>query len=181
MSQHLVELDDYASGRMSNEDAAAFEERLFAAPEDEDVRFFDRTHRLMEWLASLGGLTGGATARDVEALRAQGLRVHVVELGSGGNVDVEPWGEDVQIVVFHNTLDLSGYEDVEVEVQNPDGTPIKTFRSVQCDPDSGNIYAVCAAPLAKMAYGDKRRISRITGVRGGSRETIALYDSAPSR
>lgn len=183
MSSRLELLDDYASGHMSDEGAAAFEEAMFTAPEEEDLRFFDRAHLLMGWLASIGALTGGATAQDIEALRAKGLRVHVVELagGGGGTVEVEPWGEDVQVVVFHTTTDLRGFEEVEVEVQNPDGAPIKTFRGVQCDPTNGNIYAVCAPPLAMMAYGKKRRISRITGVRDGKRETIAVYDSAPSR
>lgn len=56
---------------------------------------------------------------------------------------------------------------------------MKTFRGVECDPTSGNIYAICAAPLARMAYAERRRISRITGVRNGKRELIAVYDSAP--
>jgi hypothetical protein len=183
MSTNLARLDDYTSGLLSDDEESALEEEMFASPDDANLRFFDRAHRLLEWLASRAGLASGVTANDIEALVARGVRVHSIEYGGerGSKVTIEPWASEVEVVVFHNTSDLREWQDIEIEVENLDGTHVKTFRGVRPDPTSGNVYGICAAPLAQMAYGDRPRVTRFTGVRGGKREVIAVYESTPAR
>lgn len=180
MSEEIARLDDYVTGVLDDDTAAEFEEEMFAAvaAEPGELVFFDRAHRLLAWLTPRVRLDGPSTGADVEALRAAGLKVHIIELTSE-KTDIDPWPEDVQVVVLACRVDIRGYEDVEVEVENPDGTLVKTFRGVLGEPDTGNVYAICAEPLAKLGYGTKRRISRFTGIRGGRRELITVYDTVP--
>lgn len=183
--KHLESLDDYALGLMPDALAEPFEEALFAAAakgEDDDVRFYDRMRRLVDYVAQGGILVRGTTAEDLDDLRRGGLRVHIADVGTGGTCEwVKPLGE-VDLIVTHARVDIRGWESVNVDVENPDGTHLHTFRDVLPDPASGNLYAVCAPPLAMMSYGAARRISRISGVRPGAteREVIAVYDTTPA-
>lgn len=186
-ADRLGRLDDYVTGAIDDAEAASFEEAMFDAvgtdaEAEAAVQFFDRSALLIgRFIAHGGRLVGPSTEQDIHTLRAHGLKVHVidVEVPTGGRIEVTPWPEDAQVVVFRNHVDVRDFEDIEVEIENPDGTRVKTFRGVEADPATGHIYAICVEPLAKMAFGAKPRVTRFTGVRAGKREVITEYSSAP--
>jgi hypothetical protein len=183
----LEHLDDYVTGTMSDDDAAGFEEELFEAAAKGDgsadeARWFERFRLLVELLAKGDFLVRGSTAEDVEALTKGGLRVHVVELVRDRVLPYEK-RTDVDIVVTHVPVDVRDYESVEATIENPDGRVLHTFRDCMGDPKSGHLYAICAMPLANMAWGGGPRVGRITGVKRGEteRKELALYRLEPVR
>jgi hypothetical protein len=177
----LARVDDYVSGHMDDGAAAAFEEALFDAAGDADAAFVDNLARLSALFAQAGGFDGGGTRAQVDQLRAAGLAVHVIELGSGGVFQIRDWDAGTQIVVARLGVDVRGYDAVDVECETPDGRPIKTFREVTCDPTDGALYAVCQERLARLAFARRPPfISRVVGTRGGAREIVAVYDVRPA-
>lgn len=178
----LLRTDDYVSGHMSDADADAFEEELFAAPDAAgDAAFVDDLARLLAVCDADGGLVDGGTRAQVDALRAAGARVHFADLGGGGAPVAFPgWDADeIDVVVARLGVDLRGYESVDVEVETGDGRPVKTFRDVACDPTDGALYAICREPLARLAFGKGRTISRIIATQGGRRTTVAVFQVTP--
>jgi len=175
----LEQLDDYVSGVMTDAEATTFEETLFEDDNEETVRFFDRSQRLLLWLAEMGGFDP-MFGPEVDALK-QRVKVHVVTIdpSRGKKMTIDRWPSEMEVIVFHCVVDTRGYEEIEAEVQNPNGTPIKTFRGIVPEPSTGNVYSVCSEPLARMAYADAPRFTRITGVKNGKRETIAEIESVP--
>jgi hypothetical protein len=87
--------------------------------------------------------------------------------------------DDVEIVVTRLGVDVRGFDHVEVECQTLAGQPIKTFRDVRCDPETGALYAVCEAPLARLSVLAGPVVATVTGVRGGQREVIAGFETHP--
>lgn len=198
VAERLARIDDYLSGHMAGGDAVAFEEELFTAAAASngdgdgdvdgetaalaaDARFVDGIARLAAEMARLGGFEAGGTRAHVDALRAAGLAVHYVDLGAGGAPTVFPaWAAGTQIVVARLGVDLRGDDAVDVEVETADGRRVKTFRDVSCDPTDGALYAICQEPLARIAFGRGRTVSRVIATRAGKRETVAVYDVRPA-
>jgi hypothetical protein len=191
-AEPLLRLDDYVTGEMPDAEAAALEEELFAAAADADpsasaftsaglaadAGFLDRLARLVSDPNELPALTGGFSRADVDALLGSPFPVHYVDLGAGGASVFPPWGPEVKFVIARLAVDLRGFRDIDVEVTAPDGTAVKTFRDVHCAED-GALYAICHAPLARLAFTRGRSISRVVGTRGGTRETVAVFDVRP--
>jgi hypothetical protein len=181
----LARADDYVSGHMSDVEAAAFEDELFATGALESVQgsaagFVDRLSRGLGVIQQFADLLGGATRAHVEALRAAGARVHLVELHAGEPAAFPDWGTGVDVVVARLGVDLRGESLVDVEVETGDGRPVKTFREVECDPTDGALYAICQEPLARLAFTRGRTISRVIATRNGRRETVAVFDIRPA-
>ena len=176
---HLDELDDYASGAMSDEDARAFEEEIFAtAPSNEALQFLDRTVRTASTLFRRGGWSIGSTRAEVDHLLATNPRAKFVDLGeSSGIKSLEPWGTGYEYIAFRLGVDLRGCTSVDVEVEDPAIGPLKVFRDVNYDPNDLALYAVCEEPLARLAWGRARVITRIIGDRAGRRETLATFET----
>lgn len=182
-ARDLERLDDYATGVLADADADAFEEEMFAASGEDgeltaDLRFYERAHRLIAWLSARVRLNAASTAADVDALRATGAKIHVIDVTTE-KVEIGAWADDIDVVVLISRVDIRGYDDVEVEVENSDGTLVKTFRGVLGEPDTGNVYAICAAPLAKLAFSTQRRLAKMSGVRNGKRELITVFETVP--
>jgi len=187
-TEPLLRLDDYVTGEMPDADAAALEEELFAAAADADpsasaglaadAGFLDRLVRVVSDPHELPALTGGFSRADVDALLGSPLPVHYVDLGAGGASVFPAWGPEVRFVIARLAVDLRGFRDIDVEVTAANGTAIKTFRDVHCAED-GSLYAICHAPLARLAFMRGRSISRIVATRDGARETVAVFDVSP--
>jgi hypothetical protein len=172
-------LTDYVSGAMSDQDAAGFEEELFAAAAAggaEDARFVDRVHLITQYLEPRGGLDIGSTRQRVDQLLAAGLKVQVLEPEPADVMTIPPIELDAEIVVTHYRVDLRGYDSIDVVATKPDGTEIKTFRDVNLAED-GSIYAVCEAPLARVWSQAGRLVSTIIGTRNGQKEVISRFES----
>lgn len=182
-TKSLEHLDDYVTGSMSDDDAAIFEEELFASSargEATEARWFERFALLIEWVAKGDFLIRGATAEDVDALAKGGAKVLLITLDPDAPLPYEK-RTDIDIVVTRVPIDVRDYESVEATIENPDGRVLHTFRDCMGDPSTGNLYAICAAPLANMAWGGGPRVGRITGVKRGTtaREQLGFYRLEP--
>lgn len=177
----LTELDDYLSGFMPDEAAACFEEALFAASaagECGEAEFVDRLGQFGRYLRDRVGLSLGSSRALVDRIRASGLKVEYTELAPGVPVHGARIADDTDIVISRVDVDLRGYSDIEVQIELPDGTPLKTFRDVDCAPEDGALYAVCEATLARMAQ-SVHTIARIIATRDGKRVQVAALESLP--
>lgn len=178
-------LDDYVTGTMPDAEADDFEAELFAAAakgEDEDARWFERFLLMMGEFCKDDFLIRGATAEDVAKLSQAGAKVHMVDFSIDEPLAFEE-RHDVDIIVSHLPLDVREYDTVEVVIERPSGEVLHTFRDCLGDPKTGHLYAICAAPLANMAWGGGPRVARVTGVKRGeeSRQELAVYRLEPAR
>jgi hypothetical protein len=177
-------LDDYQTGEMSDAEALGFEDELFAAAAQggsPEAAFVDQLVRLGRYLDGHCGFDIGSTKAQVDALIAQGLRVQMLA-GSpddmvGSAFRLPRIEDDAQIVVTHLPLDVRGYDSVDVVVAKPDGTELKRFREVGWDPDDGSMYAVCEAPLARLASAVGHLRSTVLGKRAGQEHVIAVFET----
>jgi len=192
-AEPLLRLDDYVGGDMPDAEAARLEDELFAAAAEadppagmrvndglaSDATFLERLTRMAITAKEAGVFAGGVTRAQIDALLASPLPVHYVDLGTGGEQVFAQWDRDtVKIVVARLAVDLRGWQDIDVEVTAPDGTPVKTFRDCICAPEDGALYAVCHEPLARLAF-THHSVARIVATRDGKRETVAVYDVRP--
>lgn len=173
-------LTDYVSGAMSDEDAAGFEEELFAgaaAGGADDARFADRVHLVAQYLEPRGGLDIGSSKKRVDRLIAAGLKVQLLEPEFAPVMQMPPIEPDAEIVVTHFRVDLRGYDSIDVIARKPDGTELKTFREINLDPEDGSVYAVCEAPLARISAQAGRMIATVVGTRAGKSEIITRFET----
>jgi hypothetical protein len=181
-SDDLALLDDYLSGQMDDAAAAVFEEQLFrhaAEARAPQLSFADDLTATATWFQLRGGFSGGATKAQIEELRAL-PRVHYIDVRSG--VPIAAWPSDTEYVAYHVGVaeDLRAYELVDVEIVTPEGEHVKHFRDVQCDPNNGQLYGVCDAPLAVSTFRTRALMARVEGVRDGRRELVATVQILPA-
>lgn len=173
-------LDAYQSGDMPEDEAAVFEEELFAeaaAGTAHEAAFVDRASRILRHLSPRGGLDVGSSRARVDELIASGLRVQVLEPKVARVAVLPKIDEDAEIVVTHVLVDVRGYDSVDVIVEKANGEHLKIFRDIGWDPFDGTVYAVCEAPLARIAMAVGRIRSRVVGHRGGEPHVIAHFDT----
>ena len=84
--------------------------------------------------------------------------------------------DDAEIVVTHVAIDVRGYDSIDVVIEKPDGTPLKTFRDIGFDPTDGTLYALCEAPLARISAQQSHICSHVIGTRAGSPHVIASFE-----
>jgi hypothetical protein len=180
--KRLSALDDYVSGLMPESEAEDFEQALFAdaaSGEVADATFFDDVARLTRFIGRHGVIGSSFTRTQIDAL-AKDVRMFVFELSPDTAHRLEPIPEDVDIVVTHLNVDLRGFDSVDVEVERPDGSHVKTFHDVGCDPSDGSIFAWCEAPLARLALFSGPSVTRVFGTQSGERKEVASYTVTPS-
>jgi len=176
-------LDAYQSGLMPDAEATQLEEELFAAAAagaDDEARLVDLLARLGQFLLPRGGWDIGSTRARVDELVAAGLRVQVLSAlaGAPGEPLLLPKiDDDAQLVVTHVPIDVRGYDSVDVVVEKLDGTELKTFRDIGFEPSDGTVYALCEAPLARIAAKQRHVRSRILGMRGGRQHVVAVFET----
>lgn len=176
-------LEEYQSGGMSDADAAGFEEELFAAAAAggaEEASFVERISLIARYLEPRGGFDMGSTRARVDQLLASGLRVQLVDPEPAATVQMPPLDPEAEIVITHLAVDVRGYDSVDVVVERPDGSELKTFRDVNWDPEDGTLYAVCEGPLARLSAQVPRVVSRIIGTRAGEKHAIAVFEAVNS-
>jgi len=177
----LALLDDYLSAAMSDEHAADFEERLFAAAaqgEAPELAYLDTFFVQAEWFVSRGGFSSGATAEQIAELRKL-PNVHYIDVEADTRVGA--WPADTKFVVYRLDVDLRGYENIDVAIVTPDGQHRKWFRDVAYDPVDGALYGACDAPLAASTFRHEPLIARIQASRSssGKREIVAELSVTP--
>ena len=174
----FAELVDYETGVLPDAQAAAFEEELFAvaaAGRAEEAAFVDKISLIAQHLVPRGGFDIGSTRARIDQLLAAGLRVQIIDPDPSLSLQLPPIDDDAEIVVTVIRLDGRGYDSIDVVVEKPDGTELKTFRDVSCDPDTGFFYAVCEAPLARISLQQRHIVSHIIGTRNGTKHTLASF------
>jgi hypothetical protein len=179
-SKPFERLDDYQHGTMPDADAASFEDELFAsaaAGQAEEAAFVDRVSLIGQYLGPRGGLDVGSTRERVEQLIAAGLRVQIMAPEPADQVHFPAIDPDAELVVTQLQVDLRGWDSLDVVIERPDGSELKTFRDVTCDPTNGNIYVLCEAPLARISLLNRHIVMRIVGTRAGQREEIGRFES----
>jgi hypothetical protein len=177
----VAALDDYVTGSMQDHDAAAFEEALFdeaAQGKNEEAAYFDEIRRSMRFVGRHGIIGRSFTRAQVDELSRK-ERMHIVELSLDRTNELEPWGDDIEVVVTHVPVDLRGTDTADVVVERPDGTHIKTFRDIGYDPADGSLFAYCEAPLARIALFSGPTVTRVIAERDGKRSQVAVFHASP--
>ena len=177
----LAALDDYVTGSMQETDAAGFEEALFddaARGANEEAAYFDELARSMRFAGRHGVIGRSFSRARVEEL-ARTERLHLVEIRPGVMNELEPWGDDIKIVVTHLPVDLRDADTADVVVERPDGRHIKTFRDIGCDPADGSLFAYCEEPLARIALFGGPTVARVIAERNGKRAQVAEFHVTP--
>ncbi len=178
--ESFAELVDYESGALSEAEAAEFEEKLFAeaaAGAADEASFVDRVALIGRHLVPRGGYDFGSSRAQVDALIASGLRVQLVDPEPTEVVRIPAVADDTEIFVTLVRLDVRGYDSVDAIIEKPDGTLLKTFRDVGHDPETGFVYAVCEAPLARIASRQRHVIMTVIGTKDGVQHTLGIFES----
>lgn len=179
--KRIADYDDYVMGVTDAAQAAAFEEEMFADPDEGALVFVDRFANASRWFAQRGGFVGGATRAQIEELRTAVPTTFYFEINTGEKVLVQEWPKATPVVAYRVGVDLRGYDEADVVVVREDGTPVKTFRDVQWDPSDGALYAVCDEPLARASFLGGPFRARVEATRNGNREVVAHFHVAPAR
>lgn len=151
----LARLDDYVRGHGDDASAASQEEDLFrraleaSAPE---LTFHARLVSTLRDMSSRGSLDVWLTARDVERVRASGLKVVLYELDLA-NPEPPAIPEGTDLLITRIPLVLEGVRSVEAELYSGDGRLLKRMPDVTFDPADGAVFACCDADLARTAAG----------------------------
>ena len=166
-------LDDYVRGAVDDALAHDYEEDLFArslAGEAPELAFRVELGATLREMEARGTLELWLTVRDVERIRASGLRVVLFELDMENLTMPEiPPGTD--LLIGRVPLDLTGVRSLEIEVLSRDGHVLKRMPDVLFDPADGGIFACCEADLARLAA-NADRTSRFWAVEDSGRRLL---------
>lgn len=171
----LRDLDAYTTGELPDAEAERLEDALFDAPDDPDLAFFDRLQRHGARLAAHGTFDMGVSRAHIEAMRAAGHTIHVVDIGLPGAYTVE-FGRDTEFVLTQLHLGRTDLERVDVELTVVDHNVTKTIRDALVDTD-GVSYGLCERPLAELAFNAGRTLIRV--LHGDT--VIGQWDLTPAR
>jgi hypothetical protein len=181
--QPFEALDAYQAGLMPAAEAAELEESLFAAAAAgtaAEAQLIDRLSMIGQFLARRGGWDVGSSRARVDELVAAGLRVQILvpQPGAPGQpLRLPRIVDDAEIVVTHVAIDVRGYDSVDVIVEKPDGTVLKTFRDIGFDASDGSVYALCEAPLARISMQQRHIRSRVIGTLAGQQHVVAVFET----
>lgn len=174
----LDELARYVAGEL--DDADAFEEALFDAPDDPELAFVDAVARLGAKLVDDGTFDMGTTRAEVEALRTRGKSIELVDLGppnGEGAVRTQIMGRGTDLVCTVLRLGRTDVPFVDTEIEVVALGVTKTIRGGIVDPTDGHLYALCERPLAELTAAAGRSIVRVRRA-DGDRELLATWDVA---
>jgi hypothetical protein len=168
----VKDLDAYLTGEHADPDA--FEDAMFAAPDDPDLAFFDRIARHGARLVEHKTYDMGCSPEDVDALIAKGHRIQIDEHwpGARATVTLDP---DAEMLCTKLHIGRTDLERVDVEIEVLAHHVSKTIRDALVDQRRGMLCGLCERPLAEIAFtaGPTRVKVR---ERGGERRVIAEYN-----
>jgi hypothetical protein len=159
----LARLDDYVRGQHDEATAAAYEEELFeralegGAPE---LAFHTGLVSTLRMMNSRGSLDLWLTARDVERVRASGLKTVMLDyqLDAREPLDLPP---DTDLMIMRIPLPLEGVRALEAEIYASDGRLLKRMPDVHFEPADGAIFTCCEADLARTAASTSRTLTKL--------------------
>ena len=171
--KRLLELDGYVTGEMSDAAADAFEEDLFASPDDGDLAAMDLIARHGRRLVEHGTWDVGVTKSHIDKLIAEGHVVQVCDAGPPGTTSFAI-NKDAELVCTKLVLGRTDHARVDVEITILAYDVTKTIKDVVVDPADGSVYGLCERPLAQLAFGH----TSVVRVRAttGRREQLAEWN-----
>jgi hypothetical protein len=171
----LARLDDYVRGHDGDDAAHEYEEALFGralagnAPEADFHASLGSTLRFMD---ARGSLELWLTGRDVERVRASGLKTVLYEYTKNLELPEIPPGTD--LLITRVPLPLEGVRSIEAEVYANDGRLLKRMPDVLFDPADGAVFACCEAELARAAASNTQRtVTKVWVVTDTERRLLA--------
>jgi hypothetical protein len=172
----LHELDAYVTGELTNDEANALEEAMFESPDD-DLAFVDRVARHGAGLAEHGTFDMGVPRAHIDALRARGHSVFVMDVGPPGSGTIH-MDRDAEFIVTQLHLGRTDLARVDVEITILDHGVTKTIKDVFVDPSDGVVYGLCERPLAELAFGAGPTHTKIRRT-DGNREVVGEWHLVP--
>lgn len=174
--KRLMELDAYVNRELDDAAADAFEEAMFAAPDDPDLALIDRIQHHGAKLVEHGTFDMGVTREHVDDLIRAGHKVQVVDAGPPGSPpQTLLYSRDAEFVCTTLALGRTDIERVDIELTVVDYNVTKTIKDVLVDPNDGVIYGLCERPLAHLAFAAGRTIARVRQTTG-ARDVIAEWN-----
>jgi hypothetical protein len=160
----LEELDRYATGELGDDAAEAFEEAMFDAADDPGLEIVDRIARHGARLAAHGTFDMGVTREHIDALRARGVTVQLVDGGAPEAPGTRKLTLDRTSELIATRLPLGRSDlprvDVEMVVVAFDNAS-KTIKDVFVDQTDGAIYGLCERALAEIVWGNGATTVRV--------------------
>ena len=153
----------------------ALEESMFDAPDDPDVEFLDRLTRHGYTLADHGTFDMGVSRAHLDALRARGIKLQVIEAGPpNSTVEVLKMDRTSDLIATHLPLGRPDLRHVDVEMYLEAFDATKTIKDATVDTD-GHLYGLCERALAEMAWGKGKTRVRIRE-RDGNHALLAEWN-----
>lgn len=173
----LEDLEGYVTGELADGEAAdAFEETMFANPDDPNVKLVDALATHGRRLVERGTYDVGVTRAHLESLLAKGLEIDWQRPSHPGETLDVPWNATAELFVTELPLGRTDVERVDVEIQMHDIGHTKIIADVAVD--NGTIYGLCERPLAEIAFKSGRSTARVRR-RDGAKEILVEYHFAP--
>jgi hypothetical protein len=149
----LTRLDDYVRGQHDDDVVGDYEEELFAralAGSAPELSFHSGLVSTLRAMNARGTLDLWLTARDVERVRASGLKTVLYEFDPAAPPALEiPPG--TELLITRIPLPLEGVRSLEAEIYSTDGRLLKRMPDIHFDPADGAVFACCEADLARAA------------------------------
>jgi hypothetical protein len=171
----LTRLDDYVRQQEDDASVLAYEEELFLrslqgnAPE---VAFHAGVASTLRSMNSRGTLDPWITGRDLERVRASGLKTLVWEYSpeTVKSLEIPP---DADILITRIPLPLEGVRSIEAELYSADGRLLKRMPDILFDPADGAVFACCEADLARTAANSPSTVTKVWAVTDSGRRLVA--------
>jgi hypothetical protein len=171
----LARVDDYVRGGGDDASLDEYEAELFQrsleghAPE---VAFHAGLASTLRLMSARGSLDLWICARDIERVRASGLKAMVWEWTPERPLPPEiPAGTD--LLITRIPLPLAGVTSLDAETYSTDGRLLKRMPDVLFEPADGAIFACCEAELARAAASAPRTVTKVWAVGDGERRLVA--------
>lgn len=174
--KRLMELDAYVNREIDDAAADAFEEQMFAAPDDADLGLIDRIQHHGAKLAEHGTFDMGVTREHIDDLIRSGRKVQMLDAGPpGAPVKQLRFSRDAEMIVTALPLGRTDLERVDLEIKVLDYNVTKTIKDVLVDQADGVIYGLCERALAHMALAAGPTLARVRYT-NGDRDVIAEWN-----
>lgn len=158
------------SGDLPEAEAAEVDEHLFACDACAAT-----SHRLCGLVAGLREVIPPVISHARrDRMAASGTRIRLTTCVAGGKATAV-FGREVDLLVHALRADLSGAEQVDLEVVGTDGVRLVSLEHVPFDPASGEVLIACQRHYQALHAGDSQPIFRLHVVEGGTRRHLADY------
>lgn len=171
----LTRVDDYVRGHGDESSVAVYEEELFARALEGnalEAAFHAGLASTFCSMSARGTLDLWITARDIERVRASGLKTVVWEWNAADphSLQLPP---DTDLLITRIPLPLEGVRSIDAEVYAADGRLLKRMPDILFDREDGAVFACCEAELARTAANTPRTLTKVWVTTDSERRLLA--------